>query len=282
LGGTGDEGTYEIRAAAADGSQMAITLGQVVIDVSEDRPESADPAARLHDSLIRPALIWPDAQSLLYTPGLGGLGLRKLNLADGTSTEIDPNIERVKLSPSGRFLLGIKSADSDAPVLGIFDLLNDSWREQATIYDPVHVSWMDDHEYSVAYTARELRNTITLPETDKARAEKVIGTWPVVIEKYQSRLQVVSLLNDDDALAYQVPAYAIAQPFYMDGWIYFTQISNTDVWLSLFQEGRDAANMLYNVPWPFVLRIDPRTLQNDVILENVAEYAVRPRPEAVG
>lgn len=228
------------------------------------------------------AFYWIGAQ-IVHATNCSGAGVAVLDLNTQTDTPLDIALARVVLSDDGGFIAGVAPKGEDgASAIAIYNLdkLDTPHRVVTVATDPNlsvgHVAW-NQSATGVFFSLIQLEAERTTADSMQDRALQVFGQSPVMIRVNFCGFRFYNLIDDSNSRLYTAPAHVLANIFVLDGNnVGFTQIENADVWLDLFEEGRSAADLSYNIPRQFVIVVTLDPAGSNILLEDAGQVAVRP------
>lgn len=179
-------GKFQLRAVQLPDLSLR-DLGETLAEPVECARSSADPSDRLYWSETgaegnAALMAWVD--ETLYYSLRCGIGVAALR--EGKSTVVHAELRRVQLSPDGRMLLGILSAETGTDLVRLN--LRSGKLDRLELPKTVEqLAWRPDGN-GFFFSTAELKETLTVDEGNSERAEAIFGIFPLRVAAYQLEL----------------------------------------------------------------------------------------------
>ncbi len=230
------------------------------------------------------AFYWTGAR-IVHSTDCGGGTVAVLDLNTQVDTPV-ADIARVVLSDDGGFIAGVAPKGSDgasAIVIYNLDKLDTPHRVITAATDPNlsvgQLAW-NASTTGVFFSLVQFQEERTPPDSMQERGLQVLGQWPVTIRVNFCGFRFYNLIDDTNSRLYTAPAHALANIVVLDGNnVAFTQIDNANVWLDVFEKGRSAADLSYNLPRSFVINVILNPAGSAILFEDAGQVAARPKAE---
>ncbi len=167
-------------------------LGETLAALADCPTLSNDPADRLYwaeTGAEGNAALMAWAGDALYYSLHCGVGIAQLR--EGKSTLINAEVRRAQLSPDGKALLGVLTADG-APQLVRLNLQTGALERIQTPLPADQVAWRADGS-GFFYATATLKEEATISEGDAARGLALFGAFPLRLAVYEVQLWEVDL-----------------------------------------------------------------------------------------
>jgi hypothetical protein len=232
---------------------------------------------------------------LVHSASCGGETTGLLNLQTGQDTSLvqlqlsaepTPQVGRLKLSPDGTTLAGIKQVYDDSGItrsLVTIDLAGKQLTDVPTVGEPEQVAWAADGTlyYSTQTLSGNLLDGLTLEE--RAKINEWFGGEVPDVPTYTVSIHHLNLSTGEDTEVYNADAYTIGRMAVAeDGTLMFSQIANMGDWVkavaagTIDQASEDATNQQMALVPISLFRLDTATEEATLVGENLAQFALQP------
>ncbi len=241
---------------------------------------TSDPAGMLYGaetrSIAGDSLIFAWSGTLaIHSTDCSGSGVAAFDIDTQADGVISENLTRAAIDPSHGFLAGIIPPDAaGVSMIEVYNMLNLNAPMHQIIASDIpgttaaHLAWTPDST-GLYYSLRQ-------HEGDREYADQ-----GVYISEYFSGLHYYNLLNNEDSNLYTAPAFVFTNIAPLgDNAVVFTQIDNASAWFDLKTSGASEANLMYNLPNTFIIKVSLDPADSALLVEGAGQVAVRPQPEA--
>ncbi len=222
---------------------------------------------------------WVPTNLIVHSIGCFPAGVALLDMNTNNDYPLDESIIGVDVLETGDFLVGIVPGEDELTTT--VRIMQTSPNAQPRDYQingaMDYVSWRPDGT-GFFFSLRQLEDRISIPETLQDRSVNILGVWPMEINVYFVGLHYYDLLNGTDSRLYTMSAHTLANITPVGDYVLFAQVDNSDTWYRVFEQGASAATLRMNAPHINIIRLNIRTAQVDLYLEDVGQIAVQPLP----
>lgn len=222
---------------------------------------------------------------VVHSTNCTGSGVAAFDVNTQTDTIISEELSRAKVSPSRTLLAGIlpPTPEGDSRI-EIYNLANLGAAPTQIVASDIpgttaaQLAW--DEDTDLYYSLQQFEDTRAADPAIEKHALDVVGSWPLEIDIYFCGLRHYNIATATNARIYTAQAYVFTNIAPLDdNNVLFTQISNSDQWLGALENRASEADLAYNVPRTFIIKVTLDPAGSEIFIEDAGQVAIRPQAE---